>query len=98
VVLASLVLPLHLHQLAMHTTYVNRWHSAYGPQGLQVIGVHTPEFGFERTPLTPSPPMCSRGLRPLQATGVTDCRSIVRAMNMCCPRYVVRLGMTGGRA
>jgi hypothetical protein len=28
--------------------YVNRWHSEYGPQGLQVIGVHTPEFGFER--------------------------------------------------
>jgi hypothetical protein len=28
--------------------YVNRWHSEYGPQGLQIIGVHTPEFGFER--------------------------------------------------
>ena len=28
--------------------YVNRWHSEYGPQGLQVIGIHTPEFGFER--------------------------------------------------
>jgi thiol-disulfide isomerase/thioredoxin len=29
--------------------YVNRWHSEYGPQGLQIITVHTPEFGFERT-------------------------------------------------
>ena len=28
--------------------YVNRWHSQYGPQGLQIIGVHTPEFEFER--------------------------------------------------
>ena len=28
--------------------YVHRWHSEYGPQGLQIIGVHTPEFGFER--------------------------------------------------
>ena len=28
--------------------YVNRWRSEYGPQGLQIIGVHTPEFGFER--------------------------------------------------
>jgi hypothetical protein len=29
--------------------YVNRWHAEYGPQGLLIIGVHTPEFGFERT-------------------------------------------------
>jgi len=28
--------------------YVNRWHSEYGPQGLQIIGVHSPEFGFEQ--------------------------------------------------
>ena len=28
--------------------YVNRWHSEYGPQGLQIICIHTPEFGFER--------------------------------------------------
>src|SRR4051794_7001178 len=28
--------------------YVNRWASQYGPQGLQVVGVHTPEFSFER--------------------------------------------------
>ncbi len=28
--------------------YVNRWHSEYGPRNLQIIGVHTPEFEFER--------------------------------------------------
>ena len=28
--------------------YVSRWHSEYGPQGLQIICIHTPEFGFER--------------------------------------------------
>jgi hypothetical protein len=28
--------------------YVNRWHADYGPQGLQIICVHTPEFSFER--------------------------------------------------
>ena len=27
--------------------YLKRWHAEYGPQGLQVIGIHTPEFGFE---------------------------------------------------
>jgi hypothetical protein len=27
--------------------YVSRWHSEYGPQGLQIVCVHTPEFGFE---------------------------------------------------
>ena len=27
--------------------YVNRWHAEYGPQGLQTICVHTPEFSFE---------------------------------------------------
>ncbi len=28
--------------------YLNRWHSEYGPLGLRVVGIHTPEFGFER--------------------------------------------------
>lgn len=28
--------------------YLNRWQAEYGPQGLQVLGIHTPEFGFER--------------------------------------------------
>ena len=28
--------------------YLNRWQEDYGSFGLQVIGIHTPEFGFER--------------------------------------------------
>jgi thiol-disulfide isomerase/thioredoxin len=27
--------------------YLRRWNEEYGPAGLQVIGIHTPEFGFE---------------------------------------------------
>jgi thiol-disulfide isomerase/thioredoxin len=27
--------------------YLRRWHEEYGPRGLQIIGVHTPEFAFE---------------------------------------------------
>jgi thiol-disulfide isomerase/thioredoxin len=27
--------------------YLKRWQSEYGPSGLQVIGIHCPEFGFE---------------------------------------------------
>jgi thiol-disulfide isomerase/thioredoxin len=29
--------------------YLNRWQAEYGAQGLQVVGIHTPEFGFEHT-------------------------------------------------
>jgi thiol-disulfide isomerase/thioredoxin len=28
--------------------YVVQWHQKYAAQGLKIIGVHTPEFGFER--------------------------------------------------
>ena len=28
--------------------FLNRLQAEYGPKGLQVVGVHTPEFGFER--------------------------------------------------
>ena len=28
--------------------YVVRWHQQYAAQGLKVIGIHTPEFAFER--------------------------------------------------
>ncbi len=28
--------------------YITRWHQQYAQQGLKVIGVHTPEFSFER--------------------------------------------------
>ncbi|GAB0120024.1 redoxin domain-containing protein [Acidisoma sp. 7E03] len=27
--------------------YLNRWQEEYGPHGFEVIGIHTPEFGFE---------------------------------------------------
>jgi len=29
--------------------YLNRWQATYGPQGLQIIGIHTAEFRFEHT-------------------------------------------------
>src|SRR4051812_11472987 len=28
--------------------YLNRFQAEYGARGLQVVGIHTPEFGFER--------------------------------------------------
>ncbi len=30
--------------------YITRWYDRYRKQGLRVIGVHTPEFNFERNP------------------------------------------------
>jgi thiol-disulfide isomerase/thioredoxin len=30
--------------------YIVRWHQDYATRGLKVIGVHTPEFSFERQP------------------------------------------------
>src|SRR5271157_704152 len=30
--------------------YLRRWNSLYGPLGLVVIGVHTPEFAFAKSP------------------------------------------------
>jgi thiol-disulfide isomerase/thioredoxin len=30
--------------------YLNAWHEEYADDGLLIIGVHTPEFGFERDP------------------------------------------------
>jgi len=30
--------------------YVTRWHEQYAAKGLKIIGVHTPEFAFERDP------------------------------------------------
>ena len=30
--------------------YLNAWHEEYSDDGLLIIGVHTPEFGFERDP------------------------------------------------
>jgi thiol-disulfide isomerase/thioredoxin len=31
--------------------YLNRWHQQYKDQGLVVVGIHTPEFGFEAMPV-----------------------------------------------
>jgi thiol-disulfide isomerase/thioredoxin len=28
--------------------YVTKWHETYGNRGLKVVGIHTPEFPFER--------------------------------------------------
>ena len=41
-------LDLHLHQLAAHPPYVRAWAEKYKDQGLVVIGVHSPEFEFEK--------------------------------------------------
>ena len=41
-------LDLHLHQLAAHAPYVRAWAEKYKDQGLVVIGVHAPEFAFEK--------------------------------------------------
>ena len=30
--------------------YLNAWHEKYADQGLSIVGVHTPEFDFERDP------------------------------------------------
>lgn len=30
--------------------YLNAWHERYADEGLQIIGVHKPEFGFEKNP------------------------------------------------
>ncbi len=30
--------------------YITKWHGQYAAQGLKVIGIHTPEFAFERDP------------------------------------------------
>lgn len=30
------------------TPYLNAWHEAYGSKGLTIIGIHTPEFQFEK--------------------------------------------------
>src|SRR3546814_13151449 len=49
--------------------YVTRWHQAYKDQGLVVVGVHTPEFPFERS--TPNV------LKALDQIGRASCRERV---------------------
>lgn len=43
--------------------YLNRWQAEYGKAGLQVIGIHTPEFGFERVPRNVEASVRSFGIR-----------------------------------
>src|SRR6516164_9369207 len=49
--------------------YVNRCHSEYGPLGLEIIGVHTPEFSFERDRPKVETPSGARGVRRAVARG-----------------------------
>ena len=43
--------------------HVNRWAAAYRDQGLVVVGVHTPEFAFERTPTSVQTAMRRHGVK-----------------------------------
>jgi thiol-disulfide isomerase/thioredoxin len=43
--------------------HVNRWAEAYTPQGLTVVGVHTPEFPFERESANVEAAMRRMGIR-----------------------------------
>ncbi len=43
--------------------YLNRWQAEYGAQGLQVIGIHTPEFGFERARINVTDAVRKLGIR-----------------------------------
>ena len=46
---AGRFLDLFLHQLPARHPYVKAWAEKYKDQGLVVIGVHTPEFAFEKS-------------------------------------------------
>ena len=36
-------------QLSQHRAYIKAWHQKYADKGLVVIGVHSPEFSYERS-------------------------------------------------
>ncbi len=42
--------------------YVRAWHDAYGPHGLTVVGVHTPEFAFEHDEANVREALTKRGV------------------------------------
>jgi hypothetical protein len=42
------LLDLLLHKLHPHDTYLNAWYSRYRESGPVIVGVHTPEFQFEK--------------------------------------------------
>ena len=43
--------------------YLNRWQAEYGPRGLQVIGIHTPEFRFEHARMNVAADLQALGIR-----------------------------------
>jgi thiol-disulfide isomerase/thioredoxin len=43
--------------------YVRAWAAKYGPHGLVVLGVHTPEFAFEKDPANVRPALAAMGVR-----------------------------------
>ena len=45
---AHRLLDLHLHQLHSNAALPEDWHDKYADLGLTIIGVHTPEFEFEK--------------------------------------------------
>lgn len=38
-----------MHQLPAHVPYLKKWHETYSDKGLVIIGVHSPEFEFEKS-------------------------------------------------
>ena len=43
--------------------YLRAWHASYADAGLTVVGVHTPEFGFESDPRNVAPRLLELGVR-----------------------------------
>lgn len=43
--------------------YMNAWHEEYADDGLQVVGVHAPEFGFERDYASVAAAVAEAGIR-----------------------------------
>ncbi len=37
-----------MHQLQAHSPYLKSWHEKYADSGLVILGVHSPEFNFEK--------------------------------------------------
>ena len=54
--------------------YLRAWADKYEAQGLTIVGVHTPEFGFERDVdnITPRPARCGSSI-PSRSTASTAC-------------------------
>ncbi len=66
---ADRLLDLHLHQLHPHPAFVKSWDERYRDQGLTVVGVHSPEFAFEKDAAT------SRARSPTRGSATRWCRT-----------------------